>query len=70
MAQILNGVTTVLSDHEHRLRRLEDIELITELDLLRSKIIATSGPGKQSEALVAFKNLCDLLGFPDLESTN
>ncbi len=66
---ILNKINMVLNDHEQRLQLIEEMDLKIELELLRSRIIAISDKKKQAEALQAFKNLCDSLGFPDLEST-
>jgi hypothetical protein len=69
IGSILNKINTVLNDHEQRLQLIEEMDLKIELELLRSRIIAISDQKKQAEALQAFKNLCDSLGFPDLEST-
>ncbi len=66
---ILNKINFVLNDHEQRLQLIEEMDLKIELELLRSRIIAISDQEKQTEALRAFKDLCDSLGFPDLEST-
>lgn len=65
---ILNKINIVLNDHEQRLQLIEEMDLKIELELLRSRILAISDQNKQTEALQAFKNLCDSLGFPDLES--
>jgi hypothetical protein len=65
---ILNKVNVVLSDHEQRLQLIEEADLKIELELLKSRILAISDEKKQAEALQALKNLCDTLGFSDLES--
>jgi hypothetical protein len=64
---ILNKINTVLNDHEQRLQLIEEADLKIELELLRSRILAISDQKKQSEALQALKNLCDRLGFSDLD---
>ena len=69
IGEILNKIHIVLNDHEQRLQLIEEMDLKIELELLRSRIIAISDTKKQTEALHAFKNLCNSLGFPDLEST-
>jgi hypothetical protein len=65
---ILNKINFVLNDHEQRLQLIEELDLKIELELLRSRIIAISDQKKQAAALQALKNLCDVLGIPDLES--
>lgn len=67
MGAILNKVGVALSDHEQRLQLIEEADLKLELELLGAKISAISDPKKQSEALLAFKNLCNSLGMQDLE---
>jgi hypothetical protein len=66
---ILNKINIVLNDHEQRLQLIEEVDLKIELELLGRRITAISDPKKQNKALQAFKNLCDSLGFPDLESS-
>lgn len=66
---ILNKINLVLSDHEQRLQLIEDMDLKIELELLGRRIAAVSDPQKKTDALQAFKNLCDRLGIEDLEST-
>lgn len=65
---ILNKINFVLNNHEQRLQLIEEMDLKIELELLGRRIAAISDPNKQSEALQAFKNLCDSLGIADLES--
>lgn len=65
---ILNKVNFVLNDHEQRLQLIEELDLKTELELLKKRILAISDSKKQAEALRAFKKLCDTLGISDLES--
>jgi hypothetical protein len=67
IAGILNKINIVLNDHEQRLQLIEELDLRTELELLRCRITAISNPNKQTEALQVFKDLCDLLGIDDLE---
>ena len=66
---ILNKINFVLNDYEQRLQLIEELDLKIELELLRSRILAISDTKKKTEALLAFKNLCDKLGIEDLEST-
>lgn len=66
---ILNKINTVLNDHEQRLQLIEEADLKIELELLRSRILTLSDGNKQTEALQAFKNLCDKLGIENLEPT-
>ena len=65
---ILNKINLVLNDHEQRLQLIEEIDLKIELELLGRRITAISDQKKQTAAVQAFKNLCDSLGVPDLES--
>jgi len=65
--EILKKVDTALNDHEQRLQLIEQVDLKIELELLHTRILSISDP-KKPAALQAFKNLCDSLGFPDLES--
>jgi hypothetical protein len=66
---ILNKINIVLNDHEQRLKLIEEVDLKIELELLGHRIAAISDTKKQTEALQAFKNLCDSLGVKDLESS-
>jgi hypothetical protein len=67
---ILNKINFVLNDHEQRLQLIEEMDLKIELELLGRRIAAISGSKKKTEALQAFKNLCDTLGIRDLETSN
>jgi hypothetical protein len=67
---ILNKINIVLNDHEQRLQLIEEADLKIELELLRSRILTISDGNKQTEALQAFKNLCDTIGIRDLETSN
>ncbi|MCW3983630.1 MAG: hypothetical protein NWE96_06495 [Candidatus Bathyarchaeota archaeon] len=64
---ILNKINFVLNDHEQRLQLIEGLDLRAELELFKNRILAISDKKKQTEALLAFKSLCDLLGIADLE---
>ena len=67
IGEILNKIPIVLNDHEQRLQLIEEVDLKIELELLGRRIAAISNPKKRTEALQAFKNLCDSLGILDLE---
>ena len=69
IGSILRKIRFVLNDHEKRLQMIEALDLKIELDLLRQRVAGVSDGKKQADALQAFKNLCDSLGLPDLEST-
>ncbi len=64
---ILNKINIVLNDHEQRLQLIEDMDLKIELELLGRRIAAISDLKKKTDASQAFKDLCDRLGFEDLE---
>ncbi|MGD6806356.1 MAG: hypothetical protein ACQCN4_05295 [Candidatus Bathyarchaeia archaeon] len=64
---ILNKINLVLNDHEQRLKLIEEADLKIELELLKSRILSISDEEKQSDALQALRNLCDKLGFFDLD---
>ncbi len=66
---ILNKINFVLNDHEQRLQLIEDMDLKIELELLGRRIAAISDPKKKTDASQAFKDLCNRLGFEDLESS-
>jgi len=66
--EILNKISFALKDHEQRLQAVEELDLKSELELLRCRITLISDPKKQTEALQAFNGLCDLLGVADLET--
>jgi hypothetical protein len=67
IGSILNKINLVLNDHEQRLQLIEEVDLKIELELLWRRIAAISDKKKQTDALQAFKNLCDSLGAADLE---
>lgn len=69
IGEILNKIHIVLNDHEQRLQLIEEMDLKIELELLGGRIAAISDPKKKTDALQAFKNLCDRLGIENLEST-
>jgi hypothetical protein len=64
---ILNKINLVLNDHEQRLQLIEELDLKSELELLKNRILSISDQKKQTEALQAFKNLCETLGISDLD---
>ncbi|MCW4005310.1 MAG: hypothetical protein NWF04_01730 [Candidatus Bathyarchaeota archaeon] len=64
---ILNKINLVLNDHEQRLQLIEELDLKSELELLKNRILTISDQQKQAKALQAFKNLCDTLGISDLD---
>jgi hypothetical protein len=64
---ILNKINLVLNDHEQRLQLIEELDLKSELEQLKNRILSISDQKKQAEALQAFKNLCDTLGISDLD---
>jgi glycine cleavage system regulatory protein len=66
---ILNKINLVLNDHEQRLQLIEELDLKIELELLERRIRAISDSKMKTDALQAFKNLCDTLDIEDLEST-
>jgi hypothetical protein len=66
---ILNKINFVLNDHEQRLQLIEELDLKIELELLGRRIATISDTKRKTEALLAFKNLCDKLGIENLEST-
>ena len=64
---VIDKINLVLNYPEQRLQLIEELDLKIELDLLRHKITVISDLKKQTEALLAFKSLCDSLGILDLE---
>lgn len=64
---ILNKINFVLNDHEQRLQLIEELDLKSELELLKNRVLSISDQKKQAEALQVFKNLCDTLGISDLD---
>ena len=67
LAACLLDTLSILQDHEMRLQSLENPDLKTQLRQLRMRIDALDD-ARKFNALAALDQVCDLLGFKDLEA--